>query len=107
MFIHHKFQIESADQFLPSQFPQLEISLGQIMAQLAEGPAGPKAEMILSFVKNHSINSQQVKDFPELAHLISSQFAPLHVMENLFEASRQNKVFTKQLEDYVKEYLNS
>ncbi len=106
MYIHQKFQIGSVDQFLPAQFPQLETSLGQIMAQLAEEPAGPKAEMILSFVKNHSINSQQVKDFPELAHLISSKSVPLHVMEDLFEASRQNKVFTKQLEDYVRAYLN-
>lgn len=106
MSIYHKFQIGGADQFLPSQFPQLEISLGQIMVQLADGPAGPMAEMILSFVKSHSINSQQVKEFPELANLISSKSVPLHIMEDMFEASRQNSVFRKQLEDHIRACLN-
>lgn len=106
MFFQQKFQIGDEEEFSTSRFPQLDISLKEVRAQLAAGPAGPKAEMISSFVKNHCISSQQVQDYPELAKRISSKSLPLHVMEALFEAGRQNVAFTKKLEDYVTTCLN-
>lgn len=100
-----KFLIRNTGQFIPSDFPQLEESLQQLAAQLAGKYEGPKTEMILSFVKDHSIRSQQVKDYPELAKLISSGSLPLYVMETLFDSSRPYPVFRKQLEEYLKECL--
>ena len=69
----HKFLIRDDDHFVLSTFPQLEISLQKIKEQLENYPLTPKTEMILSFVKHHSISSQLVKDYPELATLISSK----------------------------------
>jgi hypothetical protein len=107
MFIYPQFLIKDSDRFVPFNFPQLEASLQQVVAQLGMEYKGPKTEMILSFVKDHSINSQQVKDHPELANLISSQSLPLQIMENLFEASRKNPLFEKELEDYIKAYFDA
>lgn len=100
-----KFLIRNTSQFIPSDFPQLEESLQQVATQLAGKYEGPKTEMILSYVKDHSIRSQQVKDHPELAKLISSGSLPLYVIETLFDSSRPHPVFRKQLEEYVKGYL--
>lgn len=97
--------ISDTEQFVPSDFPQLTVSLQQVVVQLASWSQAPKAEMILSFVKDHSIRSQQVKDYPELAELISTKSLPLHVMEALFTSGRQNLLFKKQLEDYIRSYF--
>lgn len=101
----HKYLIGNLDQFASATFPQLEESLRQVVVLLATNPGGPKTEMILSFVKDHSIRSQQVKDYPVLAKLISTKTLPLHVMEELFESSKQNLLFRKQLEDYIRTYF--
>jgi hypothetical protein len=42
-----------------------------------------------------------VKDSPELANRISCGALPLEVTEALFDASRENPLFRKQLEDYT------
>lgn len=100
-----KFLIRDDVHFVPSKFPQLEAGLQKTKEQLGIYPLAPKIEMILSFVKHHSISSQLVKDYPELATLISSKSLPLHVMEELFEYSKQNHMFRNQLEDHITKYL--
>ena len=101
----HKFLIRDDDHFVLSTFPQLETSLQKIKKQLENYPLTPKTEMILSFVKHHSISSQLVKDYPELATLISSKSLPLQVMEELFESSKRNATFRNQLEDHIRNTL--
>lgn len=101
----HKFLIRDDDHFVLSTFPQLETSLQKIKEQLENYPLTPKTEMILSFVKHHSISSQLAKDYPELATLISSKSLPLQVMEELFESSRRNATFRNQLEDHIRNTL--
>ena len=100
-----KFLIRDDDYFVLSTFPQLETSLQKIKEQLENYPLTPKTEMILSFVKHHSISSQLVKDYPELATLISSKSLPLQVMEELFESSQRNTMFRNQLEEHIRNTL--
>lgn len=105
MFAYQKFLIKETDRFDASIFPQLEESLQETRVQLATEPAGPSTTMILAFVKERSMNAQQVKDYPQLASLISSKSLPLSVMEQLFESSRQNPAYQRELEGYIKAYL--
>jgi hypothetical protein len=107
MFLYQKFLIEETDRFDPSVFPQLEECLQQTVAQLAMTPDGPSTAMIVSFVKDHCMDSQQVKDYPQLAGQISSKALPLSILEHLFESSRQNPVYRKDLEAYVTAYLTT
>lgn len=100
-----KFLIRDEDHFVQARFPQLEQSLTKIVEQFANYSSDSKTEMLISFVKHHSISSQLVKDNPELATLISSKSLPLQVLEELFESSKQNPLFTEQLEDYVRKYF--
>jgi hypothetical protein len=100
-----KFYVGDTDEFDPAAFPQLTATLHQLAAQLINYPQGPKSEMILSFVKHHSMPSQQVKDFPEVADLISTRSLPTHVMEDLFASGKQNSLFKQQLETYIQQYF--
>jgi hypothetical protein len=105
MSMYHKFLIKETDRFDPVNFPQLETSLEKIVVQLNREPAGPKADMLLSFVKEHSINSQYVADHPAVATLISTKSLPLGVLEELFDSSKSNPSFKKDLEAHVRSYL--
>lgn len=102
MSMYQKFLIRETDHFNPAQFPQLQASLEKIVEQLNREPAAPKAEMLLSFVKDHSISSQYVQDHPSVASLISTKALPLGVLEDLFEASRNNPTFKRQLEEHIR-----
>lgn len=105
--MYQKFLIRESERFDAVNFPQLKTCLEQIVAQLNREPAGPKAEMLLSFVKAHCINSRQVADHPALAALISTKSLPLGVMEDLFEASRTNPSFRNGMEAYIRDYFAS
>ena len=100
-----KFVISETQQFVPSQFSELEPSLQQVLALLSKEPSVPKTEMLLSFVKDHSINAELVKQHPKMAKLISSGTVPLRVMEDLFESSGKNPLFRKELEEYIRAYI--
>jgi hypothetical protein len=101
MFTYPKYSIPQTGHFVPSEFPQLEASIQQVVKQLADEPI-IKTEMVLSFVKYHCINSAQVKDYPGLASLLSTKSLPLQQMEALFEADRNNPVFKRELEEHIR-----
>src|ERR1044072_5024285 len=101
MFIYQKYSISATAHFIPFEFPELEASIQQVIKQLADEPV-IKVEMVLSFVKDHCINSTQANSYPELASLISNQSLPLLLLEALFEAARNNHAFVKELEDYIR-----
>ena len=90
----------------PSAFPFIQDVLVKIESALQGEQAACKTEMIISFVKDHAINSKQVKDHPALAIRISSGVLPLELLEDLFEAGNQNKLFRKQLEDYIRSFFD-
>ena len=101
MHTYRKITVGDTDVFDAAIFPALESNLLQTATQLALLPEGPKAAMLLSFVKHHSLNSQQANDHPLLALLITSKTLPLGVVEDLFESCRNNPAFQKDLENYI------
>lgn len=103
--MYHKFLIGDNDRFDPANFPELPASLAAIVHQLQYEPGCPVADMVLSFVKDHSINSQLVRTYPRLATAISTKELPLGFLEAIFEASRKNPSFRSALETYVRKGL--
>ena len=102
-----KFQIGEADRFDAAHFPKLQTSLKNIVELLNNEMGGPLADMLLSFVKDHSMNSQFALNYPRLAMLISTKEWPIQVMEALFEDSRKNLSFRQDLEAYIRSGLSS
>ncbi|RYG51504.1 MAG: hypothetical protein EOO01_08390 [Chitinophagaceae bacterium] len=104
--MYHKFLIGEVDHFDAAQYPELQKSLVNISGKLAREPNGLAADMLLSFVKDHRINSQLVMNHPELAALISTKELPLGIMEDLFDASRKNPSFSQELESHIRSGLD-
>ncbi|NTS42759.1 hypothetical protein HRG84_17810 [Flavisolibacter sp. BT320] len=104
--MYHKFLIGDTDRFDAANFPELQKSLDATLGLLAGEPDDPKAEMLLSFVKDHCMNSQLVFNYPRLASLISTKEVPLGIMEDLFESSRKNPIFRQALELHIRHRLH-
>jgi len=107
MPIYRNYIIKDSDHFIASEFVELQTSIQHIALELSMESSANITDMIISFVKDHSINSQMVKDSPGLANRISSRALPIEVMEALFDASRENQLFRKQLEDYIRSCLDN
>lgn len=98
-----RYRIKDDDQFVPIEFPQIEEDVDLIVASMANWPTPQKTEMLLSFVKDHSMRSEWVSTNPELADMICTKTLPIKNLEALFASSTKNLLFRKQLEDYVTE----
>lgn len=107
MAIYQKFLIRDTDRFDATSFPQLENALEKIVVALNREPAGPKADMLLSFVKDHRIASTSVIEHASVASAISTKTIPVGVLEDLFESSKNNRTFANDLEVYIRQYLLS
>jgi hypothetical protein len=107
MPIYRNYIINDSDHFIASEFVELQISIQHIASELSMESSANITDMVISFVKDHSINSQMVKESSELANRISSRALPIEVMEALFDASRENQLFRKHLEDYIRSCLDN
>ena len=104
--MYQKFLIGEVDLFDAAQFPELQENVAKTALLLKDESQGAAADMLVSFVKDHCINSQLAVEYPRLATLISTKELPLGAMEDLFEGSRKNPSFRKDLELYIRSGLH-
>jgi hypothetical protein len=102
--IYRRFLIRENDHFVPYQFQQVDAEIDNIHAELAHIPLNGKAEMLISYCKYGSIQSEQSRTNPELAKRVET-LAVTGIAE-LFECCANNLSFTEELEEHLKERLN-
>lgn len=107
MFKYQKFLISSTDHFDPASYPFLQERIAFAKKELTTVPSMYRTEMLVSFLKDHCINSKWVADNPRGAELISSKALPLADIEELFEESKNCFVFKNELECYIKEQFDA
>ena len=105
MFTYQRFQVSETDHFEETKYPQVNTDLEAIRLKLGDAASTPGGAMLLSFVRYHRINSTSVADYPALASMISTKELPLNALEELFEASKQNPTFQKELEIHIETFL--
>ena len=107
MFTYRKFRVENNDHFEEQKYPEINETLKAIALQWGDVSGTPGPTMLLSFVKDHSMSSKSVDSHPALANLISSKELPIGALEDLFEASKHNPTFQKELQSHITSYLNN
>ncbi|RYY01080.1 MAG: hypothetical protein EOO53_19700 [Gammaproteobacteria bacterium] len=107
MFTYQRFPVSETDHFEEAKYPQINRDLRAIGLLLGDAAGTPGAAMLLSFVRYHSISSTSVTAYPALANIISTRELPVSGLEELFEASKKNPTFQKELETHIESYLNS
>ena len=99
--IYSKYLVKDTDQFDPAYFPAIAEDMDAIVASMAGLPGSRNSAMLVSFAKDHCIESEWVKANPILAEMISSKSLPVSNLEALFASSGNNASFRLQLEEYI------
>ncbi len=102
MFQYKKYLISKTDNFEPTNFPNVVNELNILKKNLTTTELAFKEEILLSYLRKQSLDSEWIMANPELSTLVTSGvFATTH-LEALFECSENNKEFQKQYERYLR-----
>jgi hypothetical protein len=106
MLHYPKFLIKAEDQFDSFNYPQLLQDLDQINEASINIPQQMKAEILISFTKNHSLKNDWIVTNPKFAQLVTTGELPTGNIASLFEASSKNSLFQKQFELFLQQSIN-
>src|SRR5436190_2007025 len=98
MYQYTKYRINTTDSFKADDFPKMVDELTELNNALTNLSGTYKKEIVLSFLKKHSLDSDWIAANPELTGLISSSTFNTGHMESLFESSQTNKQFQQKKE---------
>jgi hypothetical protein len=99
---------KSEDVFYENESPEMIKELLALGVLTAHTPVYFKAEIIISFLKNHSLKNKWIEANPVLAELMISGSSVTTHLESLFESARGKKDFLLAYESYIKtQILNS
>jgi hypothetical protein len=103
MFQYQKYLIKENDRFDPDFFSFVVDDMNMIKEQTEHVLPTFKSEIIVSFLKNHKLESEWSKANPELSKLITSGNLSTANIESLFDSSRHNPAFIQQMETFLKQ----
>jgi hypothetical protein len=107
MKIYAKYLIAASDQFDPLNYYKIEEEIDSINEKTSAFPEKFKPEMIVSFLKDHSMENNWASANSQLAEAITSGTLFSGDIESLFDSCRNNPGFRKGLENYLFERFGS
>ena len=100
MLKHH-----TEDIFTPDESPEMREELLQLNGKITNMAVCFKADIVISYLKNHSIKNEWIKANPELVtFLLHGDFNSRHV-EALFDFCRMKRDYRDSFESYIKRTL--
>ena len=99
--MYNKYEIGGTEHFNQTLYPQVEEEVSVLVQNIGHIPAKHKSEILISFLKDHSIKTEWLEDNNEVARLITSGFLRTSHIESLFTSCRNNPGFLKEFEQYL------
>lgn len=96
-----KYLIKTTDKFDPEYFSSINEEVTSVNTQVESLPPFFKPEILVSFLKDHSLQSDWLKANPELVTLVTSGSLFTGNIEALFESAKDNPGFRQDLESYL------
>ena len=96
---------KNVDYFTRPNYPNVFDEINVMTRQITEIAGGYKREILISFLKNHSIKVAWLTENDEFVNLITSGALKIQYTERLFEAKRTNKEFLVDLEGFIETEL--
>lgn len=96
------YNIGEMQRFSAADFPHISAELSKIVSDLHEFPVYFKKEIVVSYLRDHSIKSEWIEANPRLVKLLTSGVLATGQMEMLFERCRWNKPFRQDYERYIR-----
>jgi hypothetical protein len=106
MFHYRQYNIKNTDRFHPDDFPKVESELSDINTGIAGLPGMHKEDIILSYLKDHSLKNAWVSANPALTELFTSGRLVTTNLKSLFESCRINDRFSEELEEHIRKNLS-
>ncbi|WP_276503262.1 hypothetical protein [Terrimonas pollutisoli] len=100
---YEKYLIGNLDIFESGNYPAVNTEIINVNQKTAGSPLFYKEEIIISFLKNHSLRNDWIDANPQLTKLVTSGQIFTGNIESLFEACRDNKTFSDELENHLTE----
>lgn len=88
-----------------NNYPKAMSELSALRRGILDTPVYFKVEIIISFLKNHSLEVIWVEANPSLARMITSGFFKTSNLELIFDSGRNNTSFLKDYEEYIGQQL--
>lgn len=89
------------EKFDSANYPKAMSELSAIKRGTVDTPIYFKVEIIVSFLKNHSLQVAWVDANPSLTRMITSGFFKTSNLESIFDSGRNSKSFLKDYEEYL------
>lgn len=101
MYHQKRFTIKTGEIFEPERFASVKEEIVLINERTEALPATFKANIIITFLKDHSLLNEWIKANPQLTKSVTGGELFTGAIEALFEASKGNILFQKQLETFL------
>lgn len=98
--------IGEVEKFNADDYPHMVAELTRVIADLCETPIYYKKDIVVSYLKDHSVKTEWIEANPRLVQIMTSGVLSTAHLEKLFEGCRWNTAFRSQFERYVKQRLN-
>jgi hypothetical protein len=102
---YNKYLVSLSDGFNSANYPLVGNEISTIKEKTDSFPNRFKVEIIISFLKSHSLQNDWIKANPPLTELITSGVLFTGDIESLFDSCLGNKTFRGDLEVYLKKNL--
>lgn len=103
--MYHKYEVNSDDQFQQDAYPSVISELENINRNTARMSGSFRSDIVISFLKDHSLEIQWIEKNPKLVKFITSRSLPTSHIESLFESCRGNRSFLTGFEACIKRQL--
>lgn len=101
-----KYLIEATDQFNREKFPLVTEEIQAINESVHHIISPFKVDIVVSFLKDHSLKNIWIDACPELTELVISGVLTTGSVEALFDSSRSNPGFRSDLEGYIRSQIS-
>ena len=97
--------IKNHECFDPANFPRAMSELAALRSGISDISIYFKVEIIISYLKNHTLPIAWIEANPALTRRVTSGFFKTANLESLFESYSDTKIFIKDLEEYIRRQL--
>jgi hypothetical protein len=97
--------IKDNEHFNPANYPNAMSELSALKLGISETSIYFKAEIIISYLKDHSLQTTWLDANPRLTQMVTSGFFKTSHVESIFESGRRNKTFLNNFEEYISKQL--
>ncbi len=102
---YRKYAIKDTDRFDPDYFTKARDETSGLMNVIINNP-GPFTELIiLAYLKEGSLLQEWTDANPGLCNILLDKSCITTHLESLFASSKDNLLFTRELEDYIRKQI--